>query len=167
MPLISPGPIHRVLLPADAPERAGPQTLWFIARANVSLPAITNYAKGDLVVVDGYEQFSWLARCRVQIGTRRAQASLLVTSHRKCGLPTLWTTNVDAYLLRKICEAAAGNAQQANPNCPTGSLLPKEIIEPEALTKIQQRFGGNTREILMHLYDLHQAASLAEKANGP
>ena len=61
-------------------QRRLPAELWRAARS---------WHDTTLVVVDGYEQLSWLARRRLVSRCRRTRAGLLVTTHYDAGLPTL------------------------------------------------------------------------------
>ncbi len=96
-----------------------------------------------LMVIDGYEQLGWMARCRLKHFCRRHGLGLLVTSHRGCGLPPLFQTQATLPQAQAIVEQLqAGFAAR---------------IAPDDVRAALQRHGGNLREMLFDLYDLYES----------
>ena len=98
-----------------------------------------------LLMIDGYEQLGLLARLRLKWLCRQQGCGLLVTSHEATGLPTLLQTSGDLNTVQKIAEQlTAGHSQ---------------FIEPEDIERCFVQHGGNVRETLFALYDLHDRRS--------
>lgn len=95
-----------------------------------------------LLVVDGYEQLSYLSRLRLKWFCRRHAIGLLVTSHVSVGLPELFRTAVTA-------EVAANVVATLFAGHPPTPLL-------EKVPEIVARHGGDLRETLMELYDFYE-----------
>jgi hypothetical protein len=94
-------------------------------------------------VLDGYEQLSWWWRRRVQALVRRRGAGLLVTAHQPLGLPLLAQTQQSESLAQDIV---------------AGLLAGKSSAVTRAdVTAAFARTGGNVRETLFALYDIHQS----------
>jgi energy-coupling factor transporter ATP-binding protein EcfA2 len=92
------------------------------------------------VVVDGYEQLAWLSRCWLQSACRRASCGLLVTSHRRLRIPTLFDADTTLETAERVVRQLA--APQTVP------------LQPDQLAQLHQKHGGNLREVLFELYDL-------------
>lgn len=92
-----------------------------------------------LITVDGYEQLGALARRWVS-GTSRRAGGLLVTSHYRCGLPTLRHHRTSPALLRTIVERLLDEEG-------------RDIADPRSLEALYEEHGGNIRECLRALYD--------------
>lgn len=107
-------------------------------------PEADAWDANTLVVVDGYEQLGYIARWRLRRACRRRGAGLLITSHRRQGLPMLMETATSEQLLRMLVMILQSRQE-------TGSTISTAEID-EAFH--QQR--GNLREALLQLYDLHQ-----------
>lgn len=90
--------------------------------------------KNDCLLLDGAEQLNPLAWRMLLWRTRKAGA-LIITSHRKGLLPTLWQCRTDAALLREL----------------VAELDPQNQCDTDALF---QRHRGNVRDALRELYDL-------------
>jgi molybdopterin-guanine dinucleotide biosynthesis protein len=102
------------------------------------------------LVIDGFEQLSWLARSSVRRFARRNRMGLLVTGHSDLGLPTLLTTQGDL-------ETAVLIAEQLMAHSPW--RLERPAVEAEfAATE------GNVRETLFRLFDRWEA--IARQAGG-
>src|SRR4051794_33628459 len=56
----------------------------------------------SIIVVDGYEQLSWLSGRRVVRGIRRAGAGLLVTSHQPTNIPALVSLSPNRNLIEEL-----------------------------------------------------------------
>jgi hypothetical protein len=99
------------------------------------------------VIVDGYEQLSWLSRSRLGATCRLRKAGLLVTAHTDVGLPLLCETTVsDETAWQVVTRLAAPGADKAGQN---------PVSRAEIAASLQ-RHGGNLREVLFELYDLHE-----------
>jgi hypothetical protein len=95
-----------------------------------------------LVIVDGFEQLSWLSRQRLRFRIRRAAAGLVVTSHAPTGLPTLFQTQPDLSLARQLV-----------------STLTEENFSSVSAADVAASHachGSNFRELLFTLYDRHE-----------
>jgi hypothetical protein len=96
---------------------------------------------GRAVLVDGYEQLGPWARLRLRALCRLRGHALLVTTHARVGLPTLWRTNVTPETARRvIAHLEPGKAP------PDGDELRESLA----------RHAGNFREVLFELYDRHE-----------
>lgn len=98
-------------------------------------------SSGDLLVLDGYEQLSWLQRGTVLRRTWRSGVRLLVTSHRKTALKTVCELSVDEVLARQVVERLLSQGGE-----PTKIGLAN-------LGQRLQNHQGNLRDVLMDLYD--------------
>jgi predicted GNAT family acetyltransferase len=104
--------------------------------------------KDNLLVLDGFEQFSPLERSLVIWWTRWRKCGLLVTSHNQVRLPVLLRTDITSNLARKIMEACWCSAGQSG-------QLP-DYLDKINLEALLRKHSGNLRESLMELYDLVQ-----------
>lgn len=95
-----------------------------------------------LVIIDGYEQLSWLERMRLTRRCRRASVGLLVTSHAPAGLPTLITLAPDGKLVQQLVDELAAQVST--------------VITPADVAASHACHGSNVREILFDLYDRHE-----------
>jgi hypothetical protein len=98
-----------------------------------------------LVVIDGYEQLSWLSRALVKWRCHKAAAGLLVTSHEPTGLPTLYRTRVDATLAQSLVSTLT--VERDSP------ITAADVAASHAC------HGSNLRELFFALYDRHEALS--------
>jgi len=98
-----------------------------------------------LLVIDGYEQLSWLGRAFVKWRCRNAAAGLLVTSHTPTGLPTLYRTCVDAALAQSLVSTLT--AERDSP------ITAADVAASHAC------HGSNFRELCFALYDRHETLS--------
>lgn len=96
-----------------------------------------------IVVIDGFEQLSALARCKWKWSTYLWGQGLIVTSHHSMGLPVLQKTTVSAPLAREIAQRIAGDD--------LGGLTADDV------TAALQTYGGNMRDALFALYDRIEA----------
>jgi hypothetical protein len=96
-----------------------------------------------VLVIDGYEQLSSIARGAALLLTRFSSAGILVTSHKATRLPTLVETLADVELAQELLD----------------DLLPEdlperaEFLEAERLRSLLDKHHGNLREVFMELYD--------------
>ena len=97
------------------------------------------------LVVDGYEQLSWLQRRSLVQRCKKFQAGLLVTAHRDMHLPTLVLTEPSLELTRAVVARllAAGS----------------DSITADEIADAYQQTGGNIRETLFKLFDVYQERS--------
>jgi hypothetical protein len=100
------------------------------------------------VVVDGYEQLSWLSRWRVRSTCRRCGTGLLVTAHADVGLPQLWQTAVTEQIAWRIVSRLLFRET----NCPGNPLITRSDVAASL-----RSHGDNLREALFHLYDLYES----------
>jgi hypothetical protein len=98
---------------------------------------------GCLVVIDGYEQLSWVSRARLWWDCRQQGWGLLVTAHDPVRLPTLVATS-----------ASPGLAQQLVRRLLLGRSA---SITDTDVAAAYTRHAGNLRETLFGLYDLYEA----------
>jgi hypothetical protein len=122
--------------PAPARFRAEPLTA--LRRASSA-----GWQSTTQIVVDGYEQLSWLQRTRLKRRCRRRCAGLLVTAHRDMGLPPLWQTETSVELARRVVARLLRERD-------AGWLSDHQV---EHLLATHQ---GNLREVLFALYDLYE-----------
>ncbi len=94
-----------------------------------------------LLVVDGYEQLSWLTRILFTWRCRRVAAGLLVTSHTPTGLPLLYRTQPNLQLVEQLVSTLT--ASNSSP------VSAADVAASHAC------HGSNLREILFALYDRH------------
>jgi hypothetical protein len=95
-----------------------------------------------LVIIDGYEQLSWLARRFVKHRCRRRGAGLLVSSHTPTGLPTLITLAPDLPLIEQLV-ATLGERSATR-------------VSPADVSASHAGRGSNVRDIFFDLYDRHE-----------
>jgi hypothetical protein len=99
-----------------------------------------------LVIVDGYEQLSWLARRSLQWRCRRSNSGLLVTTHRPAGLTTIFRTEVTPDLAERVVRRLAPQLDGLG-----GRIDLAELV---------RRRRGNLRDVLFDLYDLCESRRL-------
>jgi hypothetical protein len=95
-----------------------------------------------VLIVDGYEQLSYWSRWRLKQCCRRRRLGLLVTTHRRAGLPTLYQTAATPELARQIVADLLGDRDWP--------------FTTDEVSQCLRRHGGNLREMLFDLYDLYQ-----------
>jgi hypothetical protein len=95
-----------------------------------------------LLIIDGYEQLSWLERFRLFLRCRTRGAGLLVTSHKPTCLPTLIRLSPDRQLVERLVADLCAEASTP--------ITPKDVAASHAC------HGSNVREILFDLYDRHE-----------
>jgi energy-coupling factor transporter ATP-binding protein EcfA2 len=95
------------------------------------------------LILDGYERISWWWRRRIQVLCRKRGAGLLVTAHQPLGLPPLIAIEPTEQLAQQIVQ----------------SLLPigDSIITPADVSTAFAQTGGNLRETLFALFDVHHS----------
>jgi energy-coupling factor transporter ATP-binding protein EcfA2 len=97
----------------------------------------------SIVVIDGYEQLGHMPRWRLSRQCRRHGYGLLVTSHRRCGLPELFRTEPDLALVEQLIDRSLP---------PHAGLISRMDIQ-----HAWRRHAGNVREVLFELYDVFEA----------
>jgi hypothetical protein len=123
--------------------RAGQRGLprrWLWAALSLSRP---------FVIVDGFEQLSWLSRVSLKWLCRQRSAGLLVTSHAASGLPLLVELQPDLRLAQRIVSTLVAQ----NPS----RVSRADVAASHAC------HGSNFREMLFALYDRHEV--LARRMN--
>ncbi len=111
--------------------------------ADLRRASTTDWNSRTQIVVDGYEQLSWLRRTWLKRRCRRRQAGLLVTAHGDLGLPPLWQTGISMELARRVV-ARLLNEHAA------------DWLDDDQVQRLLARHGGNLREVLFQLYDLFE-----------
>jgi hypothetical protein len=97
------------------------------------------------VVIDGYEQLSWLSRWRVKRLCRRRGCGLLVTTHRDLGFPDIFVTKPTLELAQRV-------AARLLEGWPT-------LVGAEEVARVYAEQAGDLRETFFALYDLYEARS--------
>jgi energy-coupling factor transporter ATP-binding protein EcfA2 len=103
-----------------------------------------------LVIIDGWEQLSWLSRLIVRWRCRRASAGLLVTSHVATGLPILFRTRPSRALVEQLVSTLTAR-------------IPSPISGADVAASHACR-GSNVRELFFLLYDRHERLAAAARA---
>lgn len=105
-----------------------------------------------VLLVDGYEQLNFWARFRLRRGCRQRSLGLVVTAHRRLGLPVLYRTGVTAEAAERVFR----------------HLIPTGTAVPVTTDDLHQRLGRTTnfREVLFDLYDLYERR-IREPPGGP
>jgi len=97
----------------------------------------------DCLLLDGAEQLNALSWRRL-VRRSRPAGGLVVTSHRAGLLPTLFECRTTPELLRDLVRELLGaEAEELQPHL------------DELYAQLFTRHGGNLREVLRELYDLH------------
>lgn len=96
-----------------------------------------------VVVIDGYEQLGFFARCRLCWLCRRRQLGLLVTAHAAARLPVLFRTEVALPLAQRLAQ----DLQDGFPR----------LVHDADVARVFPRCEGNLRELLFELFDLYEA----------
>ena len=126
------------------PSRWGPDEAKEVAAKFAAVTAGSDdWNEATQVVLDGYEQLSWWWRRRVQATVRRCKAGLLVTTHQPLGLPPLAEMTSSEALAQRIVAGLLADKASA--------------VTPADVTAAYARTGGNLRETLFALYDVHQS----------
>jgi len=98
--------------------------------------------QASILVIDGYEQLSYLSRLCLKCQCGRLGMGLLATSHQSVGLPNLYRTAVTVETAQQVVAyLLAGRSQQVNPHDLCRQLAAR---------------SGNLREALFDLYDWYE-----------
>lgn len=109
---------------------------------------VQSYSKwrlADLVLLDGFEQLSWLRRLQICVSARWHQLPVIATSHRSfIGCSVLWRTSIDKaterWVLTKLLESRPPE------------VLSK-ALESEDWRVSREKHQQNLRESLFDMYD--------------
>jgi len=96
-----------------------------------------------LIVVDGYEQLGAWARWRLKRFCRSRGLGLLVTSHRRTGMPSLVETRATLPQAQAIVE----QLQRGR----------RSLVAPQDVARSFANNDENLREMLLDLYDVYEA----------
>lgn len=105
-----------------------------------NFPPQTEGEKPLVVLIDGYEQLSRLARFRLRRQCRQLGFGLIVTAHRSVGLPELVRLQPEEKLAQKIVQWLLRDSPVK--------------ITPEEVSAAYHAQKGDLREMLFNLYDL-------------
>jgi len=111
----------------------------------ISDEAAGKWTSATQVVVDGYEQLSWWSSTWLQRTCSQQGCGLLVTVHVDVGMPIVHSTQVDAEIACRI-------AAQLQPE-------DRRLVTDDDVRMEFAACGGNLRELLFSLYDIHEERS--------
>jgi energy-coupling factor transporter ATP-binding protein EcfA2 len=97
-----------------------------------------------LLIIDGYEQLSYISRARLRWRCRRSGTGLLVTSHVATGLPPLIHLRPDLPLVEQL----VADLTQLRPSA----------ISSADISASHACHGSNVRDLFFDLYDRHEVA---------
>lgn len=91
------------------------------------------------MIIDGYEQLGWLAKCCLRMRCRRQQCGLLITAHSAVlGLAIVLRTETSVELTTRLVH----------------ELMPGDLTMDQQLIEHHfRRCQGNVRETMLRLYD--------------
>lgn len=166
----------RVLTPAELPLAQSHQEIWWFrlmarprrstatdrttahtnsTNLNLFLASRHHWNHQSLIIVDGWEQLLWPIRRWIYWQIKRRAAQLLVTSHQRTFLPTLWETSVRIDVAQKVIQDLL--IQQTNLASHSSSeRIPPETtpwLDSEQLRARLEAHQGSLREVLFTLYD--------------
>lgn len=95
-----------------------------------------------IVIVDGYEQLTWVQRLKLVRHCRRRSLGLLVTSHQRTCLPTLIEMHPNFALVEQLVAVLCDQVSTR--------------IDPEFIAASHACHGSNVREIFFDLYDRYE-----------
>jgi hypothetical protein len=98
--------------------------------------------RGEIIVVDGFEELNWLTRLQLKRRCRRAGAGLLVTTHVPIRLPMLVQLSPSRRLIEQLVAELCAQV-------PSG-ITSDDVVASHA------SHGSNVREIFFDLYDRHE-----------
>jgi hypothetical protein len=111
-------------------------------RLPIELRGLDSLTDRTVIIVDGYEQLSWLNCLRLRSFCRHRGCGLVVTSHKPRGLPPLCQTFTSPELARQIV-----------------AWLLRERPDFIDAAHLGERFDfrcGDLRELLFDLYDVYE-----------
>ncbi len=95
-----------------------------------------------VVIIDGFEQLSWLSAWRIKRRLRRVGSGLIVTAHRSQRLPTLYTTATDLARTKVLVQSLMAGYPQ--------------LITGDDVATLYNQYQGDIRELLFALFDLFE-----------
>lgn len=109
------------------------------------LKSYSNWDKSDIVLLDGFEQLSFIRRVQVCVSARRNSLSVIATTHRNfLGCPVLWRTSIDAtterWVMAKLLESRSSDVLS-------------QALSSEDWRVSRVRHQQNLRESLFDMYD--------------
>jgi hypothetical protein len=108
----------------------------------VSPAELDEWDQSTQVIIDGFEQLSWINRWRIKRFCRRRGCGLLITTHRDLGFPDVTVTAPTVELAHRI----AARLLDGWPG----------LIQSEDVEKSFAEHGGDLRETFFALYDLYE-----------
>ena len=139
----SPGPLVRSDLDQDGEPEPASRCLLAKPLGGLRRASIAGWNSTTQIVVDGYEQLSWLQRTWLKWQCRRRGAGLLVTAHDDLGLPPLWQTETNAELAQRVVACLLGEREAG-------------WLSADQVERLFATYRGNLREVLFALYDLYE-----------
>ncbi|MBA4018673.1 MAG: hypothetical protein C0483_16020 [Pirellula sp.] len=107
--------------------------------------------KGEVLMVDGYEQLGVVARSKLAFEVARRQAGLLVTSHRNVRwpipLPVIYATHPGVELAERLALELLSRSRHP------------EAVSAAEIRGLYEAEQGNLREVFFRLYDLYESRS--------
>ena len=103
---------------------------------------IASWQQGMVVIVDGYEQLSWLSRLRLKRTCKRLGCGLLITAHADMGLPLLHETHPTQELAQALVDRLMQGQSQG---------MPADQVAAQF-----EACNGDVREMLFRLYDVYE-----------
>lgn len=103
------------------------------------------FSQRTQVVIDGFERLALPARLFWRVLCRLQGAGLLVTAHRRVGLPTLYETRSSPALARQIVARLLREKDASSAS-----------ITPDDVAGAFERHEGNVRDALFALYDIYE-----------
>lgn len=110
--------------------------------------SLSNLERGELVLVDGYEQLAWGARRWLRCVAWRRGAGLLATAHDTGDLPEVFRTETDLSLAREVVRRLT-------------STMATPVTDEDVAARFEQH-AGDLRETLFALYDVHEQRTREE-----
>jgi ABC-type cobalamin/Fe3+-siderophores transport system ATPase subunit len=119
--------------------------------------SIREWERDGILVLDGYEQLSWLGRSWLNRQCRARSMSVLATMHQpRRGFELIWRTQVDEHSSEWVIRELLGAAWE--PAAVTQLLSSIEWADS------RKRHGQNLRETLFDMYDWWQETQTEPKA---
>jgi hypothetical protein len=112
-------------------------------RLPVSRAEMDAWDETTQVIIDGFEQLSWLSRWRIKRLCHRRGCGLLITTHRDMGFPEIFVTTPTAELAQRVAARLLD-----------GWPL---LIQPEDMERSFAEHNGDLRETFFALYDLYES----------
>lgn len=120
------------------------------ARMHLLKQLVLYRGRRGVVVIDGFERLSRLARFFFVRLARGMRTGLLVTCHRDCGLPTIWRTQMDLSLAEQIVARLIRDGSE------------RRCLARYDLAARLAAHQGNLREVLFDLYDFERGVQSAQ-----